>query len=81
MISPPLWCHHQPPLSSLLSLKDHGVVVMDSPLSRLHSTLPTLQVVLSARSSIVCEGPDMFPGCLSNFTSYLLRGARAIETE
>ena len=33
------------------------------------------------RPSIVCEGPDMFPGCLSNFTSYLLRGARAIQTE
>ena len=41
-----------------------------------------LSIVSSrVRPSIVCEGPDMFPGCLSNFTSYLLRGARAIQTE
>ena len=45
------------------------MVVMDSPVSS------------RVRPSIVCEGPDMFPGCLSNFTSYLLRGARAIQTE
>ena len=30
---------------------------------------------------IVCEGPNIQPECLPNFTSYLLLGARAIETE
>lgn len=50
-----------PPAPSLLSVKDHSMVVMVSP--------------------VVSPGPDMFPGCLSNFTSYLLRGARAIQTE
>ena len=70
-----------PPAPSLLSVISEGPWSGCNGLSTLSSPLSSLQVVLSARSSIVCEGPDMFPECLSNFTSYLLRGARAIETE